>query len=336
MMAGMLGGGVEALWRGSQLARGSWCAKSSRHSHTRVFVSPLSLCNNNRPRAITMSSFLYNLLVFSPLLLLAAGALYLLDNYGRPPPPQPVLQPDGEAEQEEVEDTATPASLELSDDDEGDEPFGDDDGGQSEAEAEEDEEPPVDPGNPQPLRATRSRVVGTKKARSLAARDRRRAYHEFLQSQAQQREKEEEAAREEDEARAFENARRRYLLEDEIAARKQAEREERLLREKAEREREAKDAAEVVRVMRDGRSVVLKDVAGRLGRSEEWVGRIVKREGFLGTAEDGAVGMVTKKGVWVRFDKEMAEKLLATLGERGRMEWGEIAEVMEGLLRGER
>jgi len=277
-----------------------------------------------------MASFLYNLLVFSPSLLLAAGVLYLLENYGRPPPPQATLHLDGEAEEGEI---VVPSFLEPSGD-EDDENFDDEEDRQ--LEEEEGDAAPVAPTGPQPLRTSRTRVVGPKKARSLAARDRRRAYHEFLQAQAQQREEAEEALREEEEARAFENARRRYQLEDEIAARKKVEREERAKREREEKEKEARDAAKVVKVMKVGKPVVLKDLAARLGRNEEWVSKIAKRERFIGTMEDGAVGMVTKKGVWVKFDKEMTKKLLEILAEKGRMEWREIADVMGELLQGKR
>jgi hypothetical protein len=300
-----------------------------------------------------MTPFLYNLLVFLPLLLLAGGALYLLERYGQqsppsPPPPPPPPEDDALHYEDEVPTTAelddlTHESVEDSDEGEGEGEDGDlllpaehGDLLQDDQPAEHgDDDQPAAAGTPPIARATRARVVGTKKARSLARRDQRRAYHEFLHSQAAARAEAEAALREEAEARAFENARRRYLLEEEVAAKREKERVEREERERREREREGRDVDVVVKALRKGGVVRLQALAEKVGRGREWVEAVVRREGFLGTGEDGSVRFVTREGVWVCFEMEMQRRLWEVLQERGRMEWSEIGAVMEGLLVGE-
>jgi hypothetical protein len=296
-----------------------------------------------------MTPFLYNLLVFSPLLLLAGGVLYLLERYGqqRPPspPPRPPSPPEDDALHYEDEVPAPTAAAELGDpasDEESDEGEGEGEDGDLLLPAEDgdllqDEQPAEEgePAQPAITRTPRARVVGTKKARSLARRDQRRAYHEFLHSQAAARAEAEAALREEAEARAFENARRRYLLEEEVAAKREKERIEREARERKEREKEGRDVDAVVRVLRAEGVVRLDTLAEKVGRGREWVEAVIRREGFLGTAEDGSVRLVTREGVWVCFEKEMQRRLWEVVQERGRMEWSEIGAVMEGLLVGE-
>ncbi|KAK0615499.1 hypothetical protein DIS24_g11754, partial [Lasiodiplodia hormozganensis] len=100
--------------------------------------------------------------------------------------------------------------------------------------------------------AAATRQVGAKKARSLARRDQRRAYHEFVRTQAEaQRAREREGA-EEREAELFEEKRRRAVAEAAVEERARREREERRERERRAREEEGRVQREALRVVREG------------------------------------------------------------------------------------
>jgi len=273
-------------------------------------------------------AFLYNLLLFSPLLLLAGGALYLLDRLDssrrNPPESSPPLEqletetdlhPEVRAEavdEEDVDETDSTAS-------------------EPDLHPEQQEQEP-EAGGPSAPRTPRTRTIGPKKARSIAQRDRRRAYHEFLHSQAQQRAEAEAALREEDEARAFENARRRALVEEEIEARRERERVRRLEEEEMERRRESNDVKALKGLVQGEKAVELGRLGGKLGRERDWVEGVLRREGLLGVGDDRSVAMVTRSGWWVRVGKDDMEQLWAVVEEKGTMKWADMAEILEGLL----
>lgn len=158
--------------------------------------------------------------------------------------------------------------------------------------------------------APRTRNIGPKKARSIARRDQRRAYHEFHRSQAAARAEADATALEEAQEIAYENARRRAIVEEEINERREAER-------KARREREAREEREV-------REEVL-GLARRHGRvtlRDGWE-VILRREGMVGVIEGGeAVGVVTRGGEWVRVERRALEGLWGTLEGKGVEGWG--------------
>ncbi|KAF8544788.1 hypothetical protein BDD12DRAFT_439899 [Trichophaea hybrida] len=277
-----------------------------------------------------MSPFLYNLLLFSPLLLIAAIFIYVLDRLDtqrRTPPPEPPEEQEQAEEQTQTPDaedvpTAEPPT-DLID---------------SESEPESDSDtsagapPPTDAIPTPQLRTPQTRHIGPKKMRSLARRDQRRAYHEFLRSQAEARSQVEATLLEEETERAFENARRRYLLEEEIASRREAERTARLEEERVKKAVEAQAVQAVVGELWGKTVVRLDELAGNVGRGREWVESVVKREGFLGVGEGGEVRMVTREGVWVSLHPEAAAKFWRVVEEKGKLEWGEVGEILEGLL----
>lgn len=313
-----------------------------------------------------MSPFLYNLLLFSPLLLVAAGFLYILerlDAHRRSPTPPPEPEPGEAAEPEEQLQPPEPEAPNP-------DPYPPQDAGESSSESEIDENAPpphpppppppllppndADPavaagagGTVAPLRTPQTRQIGPKKMRSLARRDQRRAYHEFLRSQAEARSEAEAALQEEEAERAFENARRRYLAEEEIAVRRRSERAARLELERCKEAAEAQAADAVVAELRlrirlgqdRGRPVVvhLDELARKVGRDGEkvWVEGVLRRQGFLSPGEGGEVRMVTREGVWVGIHPEAVGQFWRVVQTRGKMEWQEVRDVLEGLLVGE-
>ncbi|KAJ4288579.1 hypothetical protein N0V90_011816 [Kalmusia sp. IMI 367209] len=174
-----------------------------------------------------------------------------------------------------------------------------------------------DPGpaeRPQPTRA--NRVIGAKKAKSLARRDQRRAYNEFLRSNAEQRRLEEEEGREEREAALAKEKARRAEVEREIAEREREERLRKREEERREQEEELKRRERVVARVREeiGRkgAVDLVDVAIAEGKDRVWVERLVRASGMMAQMgkEEGKV-MITEEGWLVKIDAELMEKAYA-------------------------
>lgn len=295
-----------------------------------------------------MSSFLTNLLAFSPLLLLAGLILYLLDradSLRRATAAEPVQPPplEGleEAEAEAQEDLLAPLSDEEYDDED------DLDDGEEEEEEEETDEQPTDTtaqGPTPPIvplaapladRTPRTRTVGAKKARSLARRDQRRAYHEFLQSQQSERARQAAVIAEEEEERLFEEKRRRALAEEEIIAKRQSVKEERARAEKKREEEQRRDADRV-------RETVLARGAGKMAwnvgglarmvqRDETWVRAVLKSEGLLGR-KGTEMRMITEEGWYLIVEEAQLKVLYEEIEKRGKMEWGEMAKVLEDAL----
>lgn len=287
-----------------------------------------------------MSSFLTNLLAFSPLLLLAGLILYLLDradSLRRATAAEPVQPPPleglGEAEAEAQEDLLAPLS---------DEEYDDEDDVDDGEEEEADEQPadttaqgPTPPIVPLADRTPRTRTVGAKKARSLARRDQRRAYHEFLQSQQSERARQAAVIAEEEEERLFEEKRRRALAEEEIIAKRQSVKEERA---RAEKKREEEQRRDVDRV----RETVLARGAGKMAwnvgglarmvqRDETWVRAVLKSEGLLGR-KGTEIRMITEEGWYLIVGEAQLKVLYEEIERRGKMEWGEMAKVLEDAL----
>ncbi|KAK0777297.1 hypothetical protein LTR75_015983 [Friedmanniomyces endolithicus] len=164
---------------------------------------------------------------------------------------------------------------------------------------------PIHPGPANPPELPPARNVGAKKAKALAKKDQRRAYHEFQRSQGEaQRARDAEGAAERESELASERERRRgkeAVLEERKAREREVKREsERRAREEEIRKREA-----VVRIVREsleeGRVCDLMGVARRVGEDVdvEFVvaGGIVGRKG-------GVVTMVTGMGWVVRVTEE--------------------------------
>lgn len=199
------------------------------------------------------------------------------------------------------------------------------------------------PANERPRPTPANRAVGAKKAKSLARKDQRRAYHEFHRQEAELRRLQAaEGAEERDAALAAEKA-RRAAAEAEIVERERREREE----VKREREREMQEEVERrERVVEEVRNEVervgfvdLGDVAWREGKDLLWVERLVKASGVLTQlGRDGAKVLITSQGWLVRVDKEtlqLAYKDAEAFGEanEGKVGFDDFGTMLERAVR---
>lgn len=213
-----------------------------------------------------------------------------------------------------------------------------------------DVEPPQDgqfeegqPGPAQIPNTAANRNVGAKKAKSLARRDQRRAYHEFMRSQGDaQRARDAEGAAERDAAMTAEKERRK-AAEVALEAKKAKERDERKAKEEQERLVEIKRRELAVNIVKDelnARNMCdLFKVAERVGDDvdEVWVEKLLKTAGFIGL-KGNAMTVVTSTGWVVRVTEEqMANMYIAAtengIGDsNGRVEMEELGVVLERML----
>lgn len=199
--------------------------------------------------------------------------------------------------------------------------------------------PPFEPGpalNPalQQLEARRrdaNRNVRAKKAKSLARKDRQRAYNEFVREQANAQKARDADGAVEREKEASKERERRKAVEAKIAAQKakeRAEKKEREAREKGEEEERRVKALNIVGERFKTGLVWLDDVAEMVKRDRIWVEGIVKREGYLGMKEvDGknTLTMVTRSGWLVRIDEDLMQETYMQIEElRGREDDSDI------------
>lgn len=191
----------------------------------------------------------------------------------------------------------------------------------------------------------RQRNIGAKKAKSLARKDQRRAYHEFMRSQgAAQRERDAEGAAEREAALAAEQERRK-AKEREVELRKANEREAKRIRDEAEREAMSKRVELVLDVVREELEVRSRCnlfwVAQMAGEEVdvEWVEKILKTSGMIGRKGD-TMTMITEMGWAVRVTAaDMAELYHAALSqdlgnERGQIENEQLGKLLEELMAG--
>jgi len=172
----------------------------------------------------------------------------------------------------------------------------------------------IAPNVPQPRRRDPNRIVGAKKAKSLARRDRVRAYNEFLREQGDaQRARDAEGAKEREEVAARERERRR-AVEERIQAEKARERAERKEREAEIREEEEAKRRELMRLVGEtlerGTPMNLHTVAKMVGRERVWVENVIKREGLLGMKNingQKVLAMITKNGYLVQVDEALIQ-----------------------------
>lgn len=180
--------------------------------------------------------------------------------------------------------------------------------------------------------------VGAKKAKSLARKDQRRAYNEFMRSQGEaQRAKDAEGAGEREAALAAERERRR-AVEREVEARKSKEREAKREREDRERREVARRTELVLETVQDELSSHRMCDLFRLSRlvgddaDEEWIEQVLKASSILGSS-DGAVTMITTRGWVVRVTSEdMAALYKAAIVSNMGDEHGQISNEELGAL----
>ena len=192
--------------------------------------------------------------------------------------------------------------------------------------------------------AATQRNVGAKKAKSLARRDQRRAYHEFMRSQGEaQRARDAEGAAERDAALAAEKERRRVAAAA-LDAKKAKEREERRVREEQDRVAELKRRELAVSIVKDELAArnmsdlfrVAEQVGGDV--DEEWVGAILNAAGVIGR-KGNTMTMVTSMGWVVRVTEEQMASLYIAAAENGmgdehgKVEMDDLGAVLETLLR---
>ncbi|KAH9869961.1 hypothetical protein J1614_006882 [Plenodomus biglobosus] len=196
---------------------------------------------------------------------------------------------------------------------------------------------PANPNHPRPTPA--NRTIGAKKAKSLARKDQRRAYHEFHRQEAELRRLQESEGAEEREAALLAERERRAQIEEGIREKEREERD----RVKREREREAADEAErrerVVRMVGDevrSRGCVdMVDVAYAEGKDRVWVERLVRASGLMaGLQREGGHVMVTEGGWLVRIDGELMERVYKDVevlgaGKEGKVSFADLGSVLE-------
>jgi hypothetical protein len=186
--------------------------------------------------------------------------------------------------------------------------------------------------------------IGAKKAKSLARRDQRRAYHEFMRSQGDaQRARDAEGAAEREAALAAEKERRK-AAEAALDAKKAKEREERWLRGEHERADELKRRELAVSIVRSelyARNMSdLFNVAEQVGGDvdEVWVEKILNAAGVIGRKGD-TLTMATSMGWVVRVTEEQMANLYIAAAENGmgdadgRVEMEDLGAVLETMLR---
>ncbi|KAF2442668.1 hypothetical protein P171DRAFT_433093 [Karstenula rhodostoma CBS 690.94] len=202
-----------------------------------------------------------------------------------------------------------------------------------------------DPGpandRPQPTRA--NRVIGAKKAKSLARRDQRRAYHEFHRSQAEQRKLEEEAGREEREAALAQKKARRTVVEAVLAEEKRErlawEREQKRKEAEEEHQRRERVVEKVKGEIRRTGAVDLVDAAIEEGKDKVWVERLVRASGMLSQMEKGGEKiMITGEGWLVKIDAELmrtAYEEAALFGDSrdGKVSFANFGGILEKVVR---
>lgn len=183
--------------------------------------------------------------------------------------------------------------------------------------------------NERPRPTPANRAVGAKKAKSLARKDQRRAYHEFHRQEAELRRLQEAEGKEERDAALAAEKARRAAAEAEIVERERREREE----SKREREREADEEAQrrerVVACVREAverrGACDFGDVAWKEGKDGLWVERIVRASGLLKQLEsEGTLVMVTSRGWLVRVDREVLQLAYAEAEKFGDEHEGQV------------
>ena len=209
----------------------------------------------------------------------------------------------------------------------------------AQANVEEDQPGPANPPN-----VPAHRNVGAKKAKSLARKDQRRAYNEFMRSQSDaQRAQEAEGAAEREAALAVEKERRKAAAAA-YEAKKTKEREQKREAERKAREEEirARELAEqlVRESLADDGMCDLFKVARQVGGDvdEEWVERILRANDLVGM-RDGILTMITSVGWAVRVSQNDVRQLYENAAvqdvsdENGAVGYEQLGDMFEKIVR---
>jgi hypothetical protein len=191
------------------------------------------------------------------------------------------------------------------------------------------QEADVGPANPGPRATTANRTIGAKKAKSLARKDQRRAYHEFHRQEAELRRLQEQEGAEEREKEVSAEKERRARIEADIASKEREERARRKEAERRESEEENERRERVLSNVRDAAEkrgcVDLLDEARREKKDKVWVVKLVKASGLLAQlSNEGSKTMITGNGWLVRVDHAIMEQVYKDAEAFGRRNEGRV------------
>ena len=200
------------------------------------------------------------------------------------------------------------------------------------------------PGPAGPANVPTHRNVGAKKAKSLARKDQRRAYNEFMRSQGDaQRAEEAKDAAEREATLAVERERRKAAAAA-LEAKKTKEREQKREAERKQREEEIRCRELAITLVRealdDQRMCDLFKVARQVGGDvdEEWVERIIRSSDLVGM-RNGVLTMITSVGWAVRVSQQDVRQLYENAAvqdisdESGAVTYDQLGSLFETILK---
>lgn len=202
----------------------------------------------------------------------------------------------------------------------------------------------VQEGQAGPANTPANRNVGAKKAKSLARKDQRRAYNEFMRSQgdAQRAEDAKDAA--EREATLAAERERRKAATAVLEAKKAKEREQKREAERKSREEDIRRRELTITLVRealdDQRMCDLFKVARQVGGDvdEEWVERIVRSSELVGM-KNGVLTMITSVGWAIRVDQQDVRQLYENAAvqdisdESGAIGYDQLGSMFENIIK---
>ncbi|KAF2120288.1 hypothetical protein BDV96DRAFT_485866 [Lophiotrema nucula] len=199
--------------------------------------------------------------------------------------------------------------------------------------------------NDRPRPTPANRTVGAKKAKSLARKDQRRAYHEFHRQQAELRRQEEAKEAPAREAALLAEKQRRAEVEKEIQENARKERERKKEEERKEQEEESKRRERALRTVRElfekKGAVDLGDVAWKEDKNSLWIERLVRASGLLSQASKRGESthiMITGGGWLVRIDEDLMRQAYTdaiAFGNKrdGKVSFSELGGMLEKAVR---
>jgi hypothetical protein len=200
-------------------------------------------------------------------------------------------------------------------------------------------QPGPGPANERPRPTPANRTIGAKKAKSLARKDQRRAYHEFHRQEAElRRQREAEGKEEREAALAAEKARRaeaeKVIQEKERAERERKKEEERRELEE-ERQKRERAISEVRRALENNGAVNLVELAWEEDKDSVWIERLVRASGLLSQfSKHGSYAMITETGWAIRVDAQIMSEVYAAAvsygnGNQGKLNFEEFGGILE-------
>lgn len=200
------------------------------------------------------------------------------------------------------------------------------------------------PGPAGPANTSAHRNVGAKKAKSLARKDQRRAYNEFMRSQGDaQRAEDAKDAAEREATLAVERERRKAAAAA-LEAKKAKEREQKREAERKQREEEIRCRELAISLVRealdDQKMCDLFRVARQVGGDvdEEWVERIIRSSDLVGM-RNGVLTMITSVGWAIRVSQQDVRQLYENAAvqdmsdESGAVTYEQLGGLFENILK---